>query len=232
MISVRKSHERGETRSDWLDSRHTFSFGGYRDPAHVSFGPLRVINEDVIARGSGFPPHPHSDMEIVTYVLSGTLEHRDSLGNGSVIQPGEIQRMSAGTGIVHTEFNASRDYPCHLLQIWILPSRDGVPPDYEQKKINPDLLTNKLARIAAPDPRESEVRLLQDAEVWAAKFDREDEAIHTLAPGRRAWVQVARGRVAVCGQPVSQGDGVAVTDQDQIRIRAAGPAELLLLDLA
>ena len=231
MITVRKSDERGRTKIGWLDSRHTFSFGDYRDPDHVSFGPLRVINEDIVAGGGGFPPHSHADMEIVTYVLSGALQHRDSLGTGSVIRPGEIQRMSAGTGITHAEFNASRENSCHFLQIWIVPSQRGIAPSYEQKALDPDSMTNKFARIAAPDPRETEVRLVQDAEIWAARFDREEEAIQPLAQGRRAWIQVARGEATVCSQPLQQGDAAAITDVDHIRIRTSGPAELLLFDL-
>jgi len=232
MITIRKSDERGATKTDWLESRHTFSFGDYRDSAHAGFGALRVINEDVIAAGSGFPPHPHRNMEVVTYLLSGVLQHRDSLGNGSNIRPGEIQRMSAGTGIVHAEFNASRREPCRLLQIWIIPSRQGITPSYEQKGIDPLAVSNKLARIAAPEPRENEVRLIQDAEIWAAKFDRDEEAIHSLAPGRRSWVQVLRGVITVGGEALVQGDGAGVTDQDQIRLRAKGTAEILLFDLA
>src|SRR6185437_6850565 len=193
MITVRKSAERGKTKTEWLDSRHSFSFGGYFDPAHSGFGPLRVINEDIVAEGGGFVPHSHADMEIVTYVLAGALRHRDSLGTGSTIRPGEIQRMSAGTGIEHSEFNASRSEPCHFLQIWILPSHPGATPSYEQKPLDVKAMATKLVRIAAPEPRENEVRLLQDAEIWAARFDREEEAIHPLAPGRRAWVQVALG---------------------------------------
>jgi redox-sensitive bicupin YhaK (pirin superfamily) len=232
MISIRRSNERGTTKTEWLDSRHTFSFGAYRDPAHIGFGALRVLNEDVIAAGNGFPPHPHSDMEIVTYLLSGVLQHRDSLGNGSTIRPGEIQRMSAGAGIVHAEFNASRENACHLLQIWIAPSKSGITPSYEQKAIDPVAISNKLARVAAPEPRENEVRLLQDAEIWAAKFDRDEEVIHPLAPGRRSWIQIAKGKVTVGGELLRQGDAAGITDQDQIRVRARSPAEVLLFDLA
>ncbi|HEY4113402.1 MAG TPA: pirin family protein [Rhizomicrobium sp.] len=231
MITIRRSDERGRTNIDWLDSRHTFSFGDYYHPDHVNFGPLRVINEDIIAGGAGFPPHSHADMEIVTYVLSGSLQHKDSLGTGSVIRAGEIQRMSAGTGIVHSEFNASREEHCHLLQIWIMPSDQGAVPSYEQKAIDPQSVANKLARIAAPEPRCNEVRLLQDAEIWAAKFDREEEAIYTLQPGRRAWIQVAKGAVTVGGEELGAGDAAAITDQDQIRIQARGPAEILLFDM-
>src|SRR5689334_15759813 len=163
MITLRKSGERGQTKTGWLDSRHSFSFGEYHDPQYMGFGPLRVINEDIVVGGGGFAPHSHADMEIVTYVLSGALQHRDSLGNGSVIRPGEIQRMSAGSGIVHSEFNASRDEHCHFLQIWIVPSDRGAAPSYEQKAIDPDAMSNKLVRIAACEPRTCEVRVAQDA---------------------------------------------------------------------
>ncbi len=232
MIKVRKSSERGTTKIDWLDSKHTFSFADYYDPAFESFGALRVINEDWIAGGAGFPPHQHRDMEIVTYLLEGALEHKDSSGGGGVIRPGEIQRMSAGSGIVHAEFNASRDRPCHLLQIWIMPSQRGLEPSYEQKVIDAKAVANRLARIAGPDPQPNEVRLVQDAEIWAAKLDADIEAIHSLAPGRRAWIQIAKGEVSVGGERLTAGDGAAVTDQAQIALRSHSPAELLLFDLA
>jgi len=232
MMTFRKSEDRGRTQLDWLDSRHSFSFGDYRDPAYMSFGDLRVINEDTIKGGGGFPPHPHQDMEIVTYVLSGALQHRDSLGNGSVIRPDRIQRMSAGTGMVHAEFNASHDQPLHLLQIWITPSQPGLAPSYEEKDIDPRAIANKFVRIAAPDPLQTEVRLVQDAEIWAARFDRSEEAIHMLAPGRRAWVQVARGAVEIGSHALHAGDAVSVNDVDRVTVRAGEPAEILLFDLA
>jgi redox-sensitive bicupin YhaK (pirin superfamily) len=232
MIAIRKAEERGRTKTTWLDSRHSFSFGQYRDPGHIGFGALRVLNEDVIIGGSGFPPHSHADMEIVTYVLSGALQHHDSLGTGSTIRVGEIQRMSAGAGIEHSEFNASPGETCHFLQIWIIPSRRGVPPSYEQRAIDPESMLNKLARLAASEPRQNEIRLLQDAQIWAARFDREEEAIHTLEGGRRAWMQAVRGEISVCGTRLEQGDGAALTDLEQVRIRAPGPAEILLFDLA
>jgi redox-sensitive bicupin YhaK (pirin superfamily) len=232
MLTLRKSEDRGRTRIDWLDSRHTFSFGDYFDPANMGFGPLRVINEDVVAGGGGFPSHPHRDMEIVTYILSGALQHKDSIGTGSVIRPGEIQRMSAGRGIVHSEFNASRDRPVHLLQIWIMPAEDGMPPSYEQKAIDSRAVANKFARIAAPDPRENEVRLAQDAEIWAAKLDAGVEAIQPLSPGRRAWLQVASGEVVVGPHNLKAGDALAVTDEDSVSVRSKAPSELLLFDMA
>jgi hypothetical protein len=232
MYTVRKSSNRGHTKIDWLDSRHTFSFGDYYDPANVAFGALRVINEDVIAGGGGFHPHPHRDMEIVTYVLEGALQHKDSLGTGSVIRPGEIQRMSAGSGIVHSEFNASPREPCHLLQIWIMPSKTGIEPSYEQKALDPIAIKNKLSRIASPKPLPNEVRLVQDAEIWAAKLDGEVELTHPLEAGRRAWIQVARGAVQVGEEQLMQGDAIATADESTILIRARGPSEILLFDLA
>jgi redox-sensitive bicupin YhaK (pirin superfamily) len=232
MISVRKSDERGRTRIGWLDSRHSFSFGDYYDPAHEQFGPLRVINEDWIAGGAGFPPHPHRDMEIVTYILDGAISHRDSTGGGGTIRPGEIQRMSAGTGIVHAEFNAHPANPCHLLQIWIMPSRQGIAPGYEQKTIDARAVQNHFGRIAAPEPMENEVRLVQDAEIWAAKLDAGIEAIHTLAPGRKAWLQVARGEVTLGDESLKAGDAAAITDIGQIAVNAGSASELLLFDMA
>ena len=232
MITVRKSEDRGYNKINWLESRHSFSFGDYYDPAHESFGPLRVINEDWIKGGAGFPPHPHRDMEIVTYILDGAIAHKDSTGGGGTIRPGEIQRMSAGSGIVHAEFNASASEICHLLQIWIMPSKSGIAPGYEQKRIDPDAVHNHFARIAAPDPRENEVRLVQDAEIWAAKLDAGVEAIHPLAQGRKAWLQVAKGEISLDGQTLKAGDAAAVTDQTQIAVRSKEPSEVLLFDLA
>ena len=232
MITVRKSSERGVTRIDWLDSKHTFSFADYDDPAFESFGALRVINEDQVAGGGGFPPHGHRDMEIVTYILDGALQHKDSIGGGGVIRPGEIQRMSAGAGITHAEFNASRDQPCHFMQIWITPSQQGLTPSYEQKAIDPKAISNKFGRIASSEPQPNEVRLVQDAEIWAAKLDADVEAIHNLAPGRRAWVQVTKGEVSVDTERLSAGDGAAVTDQAHVALRSRTPAEILLFDLA
>lgn len=232
MLTVRKAHERGKSRTDWLDSRHTFSFGEYRDPEYINFGPLRVINEDVVAGGGGFAPHPHRDMEIVTYPLSGALQHKDSLGTGSVIRPGEIQRMSAGTGIVHSEFNASQIEPVHFLQIWIVPSKTGLEPSYEQKMIDQDAIRNKFARIAAPDPLPSEVRIVQDAEIWAAHFNGEEEGVHIVQPGRKVWVHVVRGDIEIAGENLASGDSASVTDEEEILVRARGPSEVLLFDLA
>jgi redox-sensitive bicupin YhaK (pirin superfamily) len=232
MIDIRRSEERGRTRTGWLDSRHSFSFGDYYDPAREGFGPLRVINEDRVAGGAGFPPHPHRDMEIVTYILEGAISHKDSSGGGGTIRPGEIQRMSAGRGIVHAEFNASNDEPCHFLQIWIVPSQGGLAPGYEQKTIDAAAVAGHFARIAGPDPRENEVRLVQDAEIWAARLEAGAEAIHLLRPGRRAWLQVARGTVGLGEVVLNAGDGAAITDLDQIGVRARTDSELLLFDMA
>ena len=231
MITLRRSEDRGKTKIGWLDSRHSFSFGDYYDPANESFGPLRVINEDWIKGGAGFPPHPHRDMEIVTYILEGAIAHQDSSGGGGTIRPGEIQRMSAGTGITHAEFNASATESCHLLQIWILPSKTGITPGYEQKRIDPDSVRNHFARIAAPEPRDNEVRLVQDAEIWTAKLDADVEAIHALAQGRKAWLHVARGEIRLGEDTLKAGDAAAITDQDQIAVRSRVPSEVLLFDL-
>jgi hypothetical protein len=232
MLTLRKSDDRGKTSIDWLDSRHSFSFGDYRDPEHVSFGALRVINEDWIKGGGGFQPHKHSDMEIVTYILDGELAHKDSLGHSGVIRPGEIQRMSAGSGITHSEFNASRDVPVHMLQIWIMPSKDGIAPSYEQKAIDPESIKNRLSRIASPDPRESEVRLAQDAEIWAAKLMADEEVIHKIESGRRAWVQVAKGEVSAGPHRLKAGDAVGITDEAAVALRAHALSEVLLFDMA
>ena len=231
MITVRKSEDRGKGKIDWLDSRFSFSFGDYYDPAFESFGALRVINEDWIKGGAGFPPHPHRDMEIVTYILDGAIAHKDSTGGGGTIRPGEIQRMSAGSGIVHAEFNASRDQPCHLLQIWIIPSERGIEPGYEQKVIDAAAVQNHFARIAGPDPQGNEVRLVQDAEIWAAKLDAGIEILHPLVQGRKAWLQVVKGDVSVGGESLKAGDAAAITDQSQIALRSKTAAEVLLFDL-
>ena len=232
MISLRKSGERGHANHGWLDSKFSFSFGDYYDPEHMSFGALRVINEDVIAGGGGFPPHSHRDMEIVTYILSGALEHKDSLGTGAIIRPGEIQRMSAGTGITHSEFNASKTEGVHLLQIWIIPSKTGLEPSYEQKKIDEKALANHFVRLAGPEPLENEVRIVQDAEIFAARLDENVETIHALGAGRRAWLQVAKGQVMIGDIILSQGDAARITDQKDIAVLAKKPSELLLFDLA
>jgi len=224
MIRFRDRMARGRTRTGWLDSRHTFSFGGYHDPAQMGFRSLRVINEDRVIPGAGFPTHGHRDMEIVTYVLEGKLQHKDSLGNGSVIAPGEVQRMSAGTGIMHSEFNASAAEPVHFLQIWILPARTGTPPGYEQKTLDPGAAEGKLVR--AP------ITLQQDAAILIAKLNEGAAVSHALAPGRGAWLQVARGVVALNGTEMKEGDGAAIEAEPRLDIEATAAAEVLVFDLA
>jgi hypothetical protein len=231
MITIRRANERGHTRIDWLDSWHTFSFGDYFDPQYVDFRALRVINEDYIAPGKGFGTHPHRDMEIVTYVLDGALEHRDSLGNGSVIRPGEIQRMSAGTGIRHSEFNASSTDPVHLLQIWLVPERVGLPPGYEQRPL-PGGGRGGLQVIASRDGRDGSVTIHQDASIHAARLAAGAHVEHRLAGGRHAWVQVARGALTVNGPALRAGDGAGISDERAVQLRADSDAEVLLFDLA
>jgi redox-sensitive bicupin YhaK (pirin superfamily) len=230
MIVKRASDERGQTRLSWLDSRHSFSFGEYYDPRHMGFGALRVINEDWVALAGGFATHGHRDMEIVTYVIEGALEHKDSLGNGSIIRPGEVQRMSAGTGILHSEFNPSRTDAVHLLQIWILPNQQGLQPSYEQKPI---LDTDGSGRfIAIAGPREDAiVRIHQDAKILVGKIPPGLAATHDLAAGRRAWVQVARGSVEFDDAIYEAGDGAAITGKDRVTVVGRNTAEVLLFDL-
>jgi hypothetical protein len=231
MIKVRKSAERGRFTNDWLDSRHTFSFGEYYDPQHLGFSALRVINEDDVAAGTGFPTHPHRDMEIVTYVLDGALEHKDSLGTGSVIRPGDIQRMSAGTGITHSEFNPQANVPTKLLQIWILPGKRGIAPGYEQIHVSADQRRGRLKLVASPDGRDGSVTIHQDAKIYAGLLTAGEQARLSLAAGRTAWVQVARGAVGVNGTPLGQGDGAAVTKETELQVAAAADAEILVFDL-
>jgi hypothetical protein len=229
MISVRPAAERGHVNFGWLDTRHTFSFGQYYDPRYMGFGALRVINDDRVAPGAGFPMHPHADMEILTYVLEGALEHRDSIGNGAVIRPGEVQRMSAGTGIRHSEFNASQELPVHLLQIWILPERSGLAPGYEQKAID---VGDELTLLASRDGRDGSVTIHQDAGVFAARIVHDKPARHRLAPGRRAWLHVARGDAVLNGIALAAGDGAAVTDESELELGTRSGGEVLLFDLA
>ncbi|HTS93399.1 MAG TPA: pirin family protein [Stellaceae bacterium] len=223
MIRFRDRMARGRTRTGWLDSRHTFSFGSFHDPAEMGFRSLRVINEDRVIPGAGFPTHGHRDMEIVTYVLEGKLQHKDSLGTGSVIAPGEIQRMSAGTGIMHSEFNASSTEPVHFLQIWILPARTGTPPGYEQRTFGPEVEQGQLVR--AP------IALQQDAAIYVARLDDGATVAHALAPGRGAWLQIARGVVALNGTEMKEGDGAAIEAEPTLEIEATAAAEVLVFDL-
>jgi len=230
MIAVRKSEERGKADHGWLDARHTFSFADYHDPGHMEFRSLRVLNEDRVAPASGFPPHGHADMEILTVVLEGALRHRDSMGTTSAIRPGEVQRMTAGTGVVHSEMNESRTEPVHLLQIWIQPERRGLKPGYEQKDFSRE--RGPLVPIASRDGRDGSLTIHQDATVYRARLAPGDEAVHELAPSRHAWVQVAKGEVDLNGVRLSAGDGAAVSREKSIRIRGAAEADALLFDLA
>jgi len=232
MITIRKSEERGHFNLGWLDTYHTFSFDQYYDPAHMHFRSLRVINEDRVAPGKGFPTHSHRDMEIITYILSGALEHRDSMGNGSVIRPGDVQRMSAGTGVAHSEFNPSESEPVHLLQIWIMPRARNLPSSYEQKFFSEEDRRGRLRLVASEDGREGSVTIQRDARLYAATLEAGSTIEHQLADQRYAWIQVARGNLNVNGQELAQGDGAAVSDEQQLRIAAADEAELLLFDLA
>jgi redox-sensitive bicupin YhaK (pirin superfamily) len=231
MVTLRPSAERGVTRIDWLDSRHSFSFGDYYDPRHSHFGSLRVINDDRIAPSGGFGAHPHRDMEIITYVVSGALEHRDSLGNGSVIRPGDVQRMSAGVGIVHSEFNPSPTEPVHLLQIWITPERRGLEPSYEEKHFPEAERRGKLRRIAGRPGEDGAVRIHQDADLYAALLSAGDRVVHRLAVGRQAWVQVVGGGLTLDGLGMKEGDGAAVVGVDAFRLECEGTAEVLVFDL-
>ena len=231
MITLRRASERGRADLGWLDTRHTFSFGDYHDPEHMGFRDLRVINEDRVAPGGGFPTHPHRDMEIVTYVLDGALEHRDSLGTGSVIRPDEVQRMSAGTGIRHSEFNHSRTEPVHFLQIWILPDRVSLPPSYEQRRFAPEEKRGRLRVVGAPDGRDGAVTIHQDVVLYATLLGAGQRVTHALAKGRHAWVQVARGALALGGQRLHASDGAAVSGEPELTLEAQEPSEALLFDL-
>ena len=232
MITVRYADDRGATKVGWLDSRHSFSFGDYYDPKHMGFGPLRVINEDRVRPGAGFPTHGHRDMEIVSYVLDGALEHKDSMGTGSVLHYGDVQRMSAGTGVRHSEFNPSKDSPVHFLQIWLLPDREGLPPSYEQKAFAETEKRNRLRLVAAPDGRDGAVTIHQDARVYASVLDGGADLRHPLAPGRRAWIQVARGGVDANGEDLRAGDGAAIEKESAVVLKAlTDDAEALLFDL-
>jgi redox-sensitive bicupin YhaK (pirin superfamily) len=234
MITVRRSEERGHFDHGWLDTRHTFSFADYHDPAHMGFRALRVINEDRVQPGQGFDTHGHRDMEILSYVLSGVLAHRDTSGGGGELRPGEVQRMSAGTGIRHSEFNGSKDEAVHFLQIWLLPDRPGHRPSYEQRPFPTPGRLNQLKLIASPEGAEGSTVIHQDARVFAALLEGGRTAEHALAAGRYAWVQVARGEVDVNGVRLSAGDGAAISEERLLRITGAGsgPAELLVFDLA
>jgi redox-sensitive bicupin YhaK (pirin superfamily) len=232
MIQIRPSDERGHSQLGWLDSRFSFSFADYYDPEHMGFRQLRVINEDHIAPGKGFGTHPHRDMEILTWVLEGELEHRDSMGTGAVIRPGELQHMTAGTGITHSEFNPSKTTPVHLLQIWIQPKKRGLRPGYEQKQFPTKEMAGKFRLIAAHDSRDGALQIHQDAELYAARLGSGDRASHTLKANRYAWVQVSRGAIRLHGKALAAGDGAAISGEERLDFIADVDSEILLFDLA
>lgn len=231
MIVVRDRHTRGKTELGWLQSRHTFSFGGYRDPEHMGFGPLRVINEDRVAPGAGFSEHSHADMEIISYVLEGALEHRDSLGNGSVIIAGDVQRMSAGRGVRHSEFNASKTRPVHFLQIWIIPGAKGVAPGYEQKRFPREEMIGRLRLIADRWGAEGAVTVRQDIAIFASELSDGQKVVHEFADSRRGWLHVARGLVRLNGDELREGDSARIEGEPFIELDTDHRAEVLLFDL-
>jgi hypothetical protein len=232
MIRIRRSDERGAANHGWLDTRYTFSFSDYFDPDHVQFRALRVMNEDRVAPGAGFPTHGHRDMEILTVVLEGAIAHKDSLGHGETLRPGEVQYMSAGTGIRHSEFNPSETEPVHLYQIWLLPDRPGHEPTYGQRRFDEAGRHNRLQVVASPDGRDGSLAIRQDATVSLVNLEEGRSIDYPLAPGRHAWLQVMRGSVAVNGQALAEGDGAAISGESALEVRADGPAEVLLFDLA
>jgi len=231
MTELRRATDRGHANHGWLDSWHSFSFADYHDPAHMGFGPLRVINEDRVQPGMGFGTHGHRDMEIISYVLEGALEHKDSMGNGSVIRPGNVQRMSAGTGVRHSEYNPSASAGVHFLQIWIEPAERGVAPGYEEKNFDAASKRGRLRLIASPDGREGSVTIHQDALVYAALLDGAETATQSLAPGRRLYVHVARGEVTANGQKLQAGDALKTTGEGAIRLESGRNSEVIVFDL-
>jgi len=233
MLRIRRAEERGRTDFGWLDSRHSFSFGHYYDPDHLGFGPLRVINDDRVTPGAGFPTHPHGDMEIISYVLDGALAHKDSLGTGSVIRPGDVQRMSAGTGIKHSEFNASKTEPVHFLQIWIIPEAEGLAPSYEQKSYPAEDKRGTLRLVASRDGREGSVTVHRDVDLYATLLGEGKRTRHMFRPGRAGWLQVARGTATVNDVQLNPGDGVAIEAIDDVAIiGTSADTEVLLFDMS
>jgi redox-sensitive bicupin YhaK (pirin superfamily) len=231
MFAIRHASERGHANHGWLDSYHTFSFASYYDPKHMGFSNLRVINDDTVAPGGGFATHGHTDMEIISYVLEGALEHKDSMGNGSVIRPGDVQRMSAGTGVRHSEYNHSSAEPVHFLQIWLQPNKRGVQPEYDQKHFSVDQRRGRLVLFVSPDGRFGSIATHQDAFLYGTVLEAGDVLEHSLETGRRAYIHVARGQVKVNGQTLNRGDGLAVEDQLVLRFEGVDAAEVLLFDL-
>ncbi len=232
MIKVRHAEERGAANFGWLDSKHSFSFGHYYDPDHMGFGPLRVINEDKVLGGQGFDTHGHQDMEIISYVLDGALEHKDSIGTGSVIRPGDVQRMTAGSGIRHSEFNHSESQPVHFLQIWIMPEREGLEPGYEQKNFNDEDRSGALRLLASRNGADGSLVVHQDVDLYGALLSEGDELIHMVRQGRKVWVQVARGAVRLNQEQLGPGDGAAIADEDRFTLLATSDTEVLLFDMA
>lgn len=232
MIRIRRAEKRGKVDMGWLDSRHTFSFGHYYDPEHMGFGALRVINEDRVKPGKGFGTHGHENMEIISYVIDGALAHRDSMDNGSVIRPGDVQRMTAGTGVTHSEFNHSNDEAVHFLQIWILPDTKGLEPGYEEKRFGPEDKTDVLKLVASGDARDGSIRIHQDADLYASLLSEGAELTHRFASGRRGWLQVVDGTLSIGEHTLAAGDGAALENPGELRIAADEDAELLLFDLA
>lgn len=232
MLTIRKANDRGHANHGWLDTFHTFSFAGYYDPRHMGFRALRVINDDRVDGGNGFGTHPHNDMEIITYILDGALQHRDSMGTGSVIKPGDVQRMTAGTGVTHSEFNASKSEPVHLLQIWLLPEREDLTPSYEEKHFAKADRQDQLRLVASRGGENGSIHVNQDVRLYASLLANGKTVEHTLAKGRHAWLQVAKGAVRVNDLQLATGDGLAVSAEDKLQITATADSEFLLFDLA
>ena len=232
MIQIRKANERGKVNMGWLDSKHTFSFGHYFDPEYMGFGNLRVINEDRVQPGKGFGTHSHEDMEIISYVIDGGLEHKDSMGNGSVIRPGDVQRMTAGTGVQHSEFNHSGEDLVHFLQIWILPEEKGLEPGYEEKHYPNEDKQNRLRLVGSRDARDGSVKIHQDVDLYASVLSEGTELTHVFAEGRHGWLQVVRGSLELEGRVLEAGDGAAISATDSVTLKATGDVELLLFDMA
>jgi redox-sensitive bicupin YhaK (pirin superfamily) len=232
MIKIRKSQDRGKTQTNWLDSKHTFSFAHYYDPEYTNVGALRVINEDIVKGGTGFDSHPHRNMEIITYILEGSLEHKDSLGTGSIIKPGEVQRMSAGTGIIHSEFNPQPDQPVHLLQIWIVPEKTGLPPSYEQKDFSQKRQVNTLTLLASHDGLDDSLTIHQDASMYVLDLEPDHSFNYEPDPERITWLQIARGTITLNDQTLNQGDGAEICQESALKFQAKEKSEIIIFDLA
>jgi redox-sensitive bicupin YhaK (pirin superfamily) len=231
MLTLRKAEDRGHADHGWLDTHHTFSFGDYYDEGQMGFGPLRVINDDTVAPGGGFPPHGHRDMEIISYVLSGAIQHKDSMGNGSVIKPGDVQRMSAGKGVTHSEFNASQKDPVHFLQIWVIPTQPGGPPGYEQKFFSDDDKRGVLRLVASQTGEDGSVKIQQDARLFATLLEKGASVQHTIPAGRKGWIHIATGNADVNGRKLAAGDGLAIEGEEKLTLRSEERGEVLLFDM-